>query len=49
MKTPPVQAWDLHRAWPEADFHIVEDAGHGGPGIRQLLIEATDRFRPTAG
>ncbi len=46
MKTPPDQAWDLHRAWPEAEFHIVEDAGHGGsePGIRDRLIEATDRF-----
>ncbi|GAA0591220.1 prolyl aminopeptidase [Actinomadura livida] len=46
MKTPPDQAWDLHQAWPEADFHIVEDAGHGAaePGIRDRLIEATDRF-----
>ncbi|WP_433478812.1 prolyl aminopeptidase [Spirillospora sp. CA-142024] len=46
MKTPPDQAWDLHRAWPEAEFHIVEDAGHGGsePGTRDRLIEATDRF-----
>lgn len=47
MKTPPDQAWDLHRAWPEAEFHIVEDAGHAGaePGTRDRLIEATDRFR----
>ncbi|TDD90140.1 prolyl aminopeptidase [Actinomadura rubrisoli] len=47
IKTPPDQAWDLHRAWPEAELHIVEDAGHGGsePGTRHLLIEATDRFR----
>ncbi|GAA1825797.1 prolyl aminopeptidase [Actinomadura chokoriensis] len=46
MKTPPDQAWDLHRAWPEAEFHIVEDAGHGGsePGTRDRLIGATDRF-----
>lgn len=46
MKTPPDQAWDLHRAWPEAELHIVEDAGHGGsePGTRDRLIEATDRF-----
>ncbi|WP_214410457.1 prolyl aminopeptidase [Sphaerisporangium fuscum] len=46
VKTPPAQAWDLHRAWPEAEFHIVEDAGHGGsePGIRRLLVQATDRF-----
>ncbi|GAB3988095.1 prolyl aminopeptidase [Actinoallomurus acanthiterrae] len=48
IKTPPDQAWELHRAWPEAEFHVVEDAGHGSaePGIRHLLIDATDRFRP---
>jgi proline iminopeptidase len=47
MKTPPDQAWDLHQAWPEAEFHLVEDAGHGGsePGTRHRLIDATDRFR----
>lgn len=46
IKTPPSQAWDLHRVWPEATFHIVEDAGHSGsePGTRSLLIEATTRF-----
>ncbi|WP_353260328.1 prolyl aminopeptidase, partial [Prochlorothrix hollandica] len=25
---PAVSAWDLHRAWPEAAFHLVADAGH---------------------
>ncbi|MFI0349533.1 prolyl aminopeptidase [Actinomadura sp. 9N407] len=44
--TPAATAWDLHRAWPEADFHIVGDAGHAysEPGILHRLIEATDRF-----
>ncbi|HEY8595341.1 MAG TPA: prolyl aminopeptidase [Devosiaceae bacterium] len=44
--TPAVTAWDLHKAWPEAEFHIVPDAGHAvsEPGIRDLLIRATDRF-----
>ncbi|WP_103954720.1 prolyl aminopeptidase [Nonomuraea solani] len=48
MKTPPEAAYDLHRAWPEAELHIVEDAGHAGaePGTLHRLIEATDRFRP---
>ena len=46
VKTPLEQAWDLHRAWPEARFHVVEDAGHGGgePGTRDRLIEATDEL-----
>ncbi len=44
--TPPVTAWDLHRAWPEADLVIVPDAGHSydEPGILDALIVATDRF-----
>ena len=25
---PMRSAWDLHRAWPEADLRIVADAGH---------------------
>ena len=43
---PLRSAWDLHRAWPEADLHIVQDAGHSAfePGIMHQLIEATDRF-----
>jgi proline iminopeptidase len=44
---PMTTAWDLHRAWPEADFHVVPDAGHAAmePGTRSLLVAATDRFR----
>ncbi|MCU1514737.1 MAG: pip [Microbacteriaceae bacterium] len=46
MCTPPVTAWDLHRAWPEAELIMVPDAGHAydEPGILSALIEATDRF-----
>ena len=43
---PIRSAWDLHRAWPEADLHIVQDAGHSAfePGNMHELLEATDRF-----
>ena len=46
VATPAATAWDLHRAWPEAGFVLVEGAGHAvsEPGIRHHLIEATDRF-----
>lgn len=39
-------AWKLHKAWPEAAFHLVEAAGHAvsEPGIRDALIRETDRF-----
>jgi proline iminopeptidase len=44
---PMTTAWDLHRAWPEAELHIGPDAGHSimEPGILSALIEATDKFR----
>jgi proline iminopeptidase len=40
-------AWDLHLAWPEADFRVPADAGHSAfePGNTRELIAATDRFR----
>jgi len=43
---PIRSAWDLHRAWPEADLRIVGDAGHSAlePGITHELVSATDRF-----
>jgi len=44
--TPPQWAWDLHRAWPEADLRIVPDAGHSfaEPGILDGLVRATDEL-----
>jgi proline iminopeptidase len=44
--TPVATAWELSRAWPEADLRIVPDAGHvyTEPGILHELITATDRF-----
>jgi proline iminopeptidase len=49
MACPAATAWDLHRAWPEADFQLVEGAGHAysEPGILHSLISATDRFADT--
>jgi proline iminopeptidase len=43
---PMRSAWDLHRAWPQADLRIVPDAGHSAfePGNTHELIVATDRF-----
>jgi proline iminopeptidase len=43
---PMRSAWDLHRAWPEADLRIVPDAGHSAfePGNLHELVSATDRF-----
>jgi proline iminopeptidase len=44
---PIRSADDLHRAWPEAQYVVVADAGHSArePGIARELVAATDRFR----
>jgi proline iminopeptidase len=45
--TPAFIAWDLHRAWPEADLNLVPDSGHAmtEPGIVSGLVAATERFK----
>lgn len=44
--TPMQTAWEMHRAWPEADIQIIQDAGHAAsePGIIDALLRATDKF-----
>jgi proline iminopeptidase len=44
---PIVTADDLHRAWPEARYIVVADAGHSAwePGICAELVKATERFK----
>lgn len=46
MPCPARYAYALHKAWPDADFQLVEGAGHAysEPGILDQLIRATDRF-----
>jgi len=43
---PAKTAWDLKKAFPELELHIVTDAGHSArePGIARLLSEATEKF-----
>jgi proline iminopeptidase len=43
---PFENAWDLHKAWPEAAFEVIQDAGHAAsePGITDALIRATEQF-----
>ncbi|MCC6782062.1 MAG: prolyl aminopeptidase [Planctomycetes bacterium] len=44
---PLRSAFDLHRAWPEAELRVVPDAGHSAleAGNTHELVLATDRFR----
>lgn len=47
MVCPPISAHELHAAWPEADFRIIQDAGHAAfePGTAAALIAATEAFK----
>jgi proline iminopeptidase len=47
---PIVTADELARAWPEAEYIVVPDAGHSAmePGIRAQLVAATERVRRLA-
>ena len=44
--TPLSTAWDLKKAWPNAELHIIGNAGHSSlePGIVDKLIRATREF-----
>ncbi len=44
--TPLKSAWELARAWPEAELKIVPDSGHAmtEPGIIHELVSATRAF-----
>ncbi|MFD6811789.1 prolyl aminopeptidase [Streptomyces anthocyanicus] len=45
MGGPLTTAWELSRAWPDAELHVVEQAGHlGGGETRRLIVEALERF-----
>lgn len=44
--TPMFTAWELAKAWPDAELDIVPDAGHTAtePGIVDVMVRASDRF-----
>jgi len=44
---PIISANELHHAWPQAEYKIVNDAGHSAwePGICSELVEATEKFK----
>lgn len=51
MPCPARIAYELHQAWRQADYHLIEGAGHAfdEPGILDILIRATDRFAGISG
>ena len=48
---PPITADALARAWPEAEYIVVPDAGHSvrEPGITRELVAAVQRLQDRLG
>lgn len=46
VSSPSDIAYDLAQRWPAANLVIVDDAAHGAgyPGLRETILDATDRF-----
>ncbi|NEC64869.1 prolyl aminopeptidase [Streptomyces sp. SID9727] len=45
MGGPIGTAWELAKAWPDAELTVIEDAGHlGGAATRRAILAALDRF-----
>ncbi|OGN55905.1 MAG: prolyl aminopeptidase [Chlamydiae bacterium RIFCSPHIGHO2_12_FULL_44_59] len=46
LVTPMESAWELHKAYPKAQFEVIPDAGHASsePGIMNALLRATEYF-----
>ncbi len=44
---PAKSAWALHKALPQSELFLISDAGHSvtEPGITQVLLEATEKFK----
>jgi proline iminopeptidase len=46
FQSPVGNAYELRRAWPQAELVVVDDAGHVPTGkIAREIVRATDRFR----
>lgn len=47
MVCPPTTAWELHKAMPHAEFHMIDDAGHSAmeAGTLSALVSATEKFK----
>ena len=47
MVCPMRTAWELHRAWPEAEFRLIPDAGHSAleTKITAELVAATEGWK----
>jgi proline iminopeptidase len=47
LSGPLLTAWELARAWPDAELTIIEDSGHTvNPNMGTAVLDAITRFEP---
>ncbi|MGW7688609.1 prolyl aminopeptidase [Streptomyces asiaticus] len=45
LGSPLQSAWELSKAWPDAELKVIDDSGHtGSPTMRATVLEAIARF-----
>jgi proline iminopeptidase len=45
LSCPVETAWELSRAWPDAELIVLDGSGHGGSDeMRESLLAALDGF-----
>jgi proline iminopeptidase len=45
LGSPVITAWELARAWPDAELIVIEDSGHtGSAAMQEALGSAGDRL-----
>ncbi|WP_069165185.1 prolyl aminopeptidase [Nocardia altamirensis] len=45
LSSPLSTAWELAKAWPDAELQVIDDSGHtGSPQMRTAVLEAVARF-----
>ncbi|MFG2385531.1 alpha/beta fold hydrolase [Streptomyces avermitilis] len=45
LGSPLKTAWELSKAWPDAELKVIDDSGHtGSPSMQDAILESTERF-----
>jgi proline iminopeptidase len=45
LSSPLKTAWELAKAWPDAELKVIDDSGHtGSPTMQESILEALARF-----
>jgi proline iminopeptidase len=46
ISSPMRVPWEMHKAWPGSELIIVDDEGHGGDTMIDLIVDAYARLAP---